>query len=307
MRMKKKGEKNGMMIFAVIAVIAVLFYGGNQGWFKGTGGSSVETVATSTGASVPAGCNQNPSATYSAVDYFTQSTVARGTDQIKQNGDAPVSTLSTPTVGTQLTYWLSNSSLFCEPVTKTTPCGSFSIQAKCLGNYSATMSVYDEDNKATLGAGGAGTNVTIGANSAGHLTYSYTTTGKKSEMALGGCMIIEYPSSLSQVQVSGEGISSDAVCQYATSSYTVSSTSNTYIALAVPKMWDAGTTSVKKNIALTLISGASDPSGTVKVAFMPAQYYVTNDGNFDLNTQKVKNADTTRTTTDLPSTTFIVV
>ena len=246
-------------------------------------------------------CSQNPSYSYGGVDKFTASTVG-GTDRIKQNGQAPVTSLAGPTVGTALKYWLDNATVYC-PIVEggNSKCGTNSIQATCIANVSSyTLKVYDDDAAGSPEWTEASHNITMGANAAVHTTVKYLGTSKESGLPFGGCVAIEYPSTLSSVTLSG-ALSSATPCPYKWT-YSVSSVSNTYQTFAVPANFDVEEIASYKVSTMTATSGATNPSGTVVLTLQSANYYIGNDGNFYLGIEKDKNQDTTKVGSSLPDT-----
>lgn len=238
-------------------------------------------------------CFVIPTYSYSAVDKYTAATVV-GTDQIKENSNAPVSSLQYPTKGDTLAYWKSNASWYCDVKTGEVACASNNLQTKCVQN--ATSVSINIINKAGVGSTVDATNannLTMGANSIVNLQLQYTGTSKKAFMPLGGCVAAEYPSTLTAISMSGSGISSSTPCPYAWT-YSVASTSNTYRVFAVPAGFDDEAMANQKNIDVQLQSGSTNPSGTVYFTFQSANTYVTNAGDFTLGIEKDKNDDTTK-------------
>jgi hypothetical protein len=296
MRMKKKGEKNGMMIFAVLAVIAVLFYGGNQGWFKGTAGTSVESIAKGTAGESSKDCNSVPAYTYSAMDAFTSLAVTK-TDYIKADGQLPVTSLAAPPVGNSLQYLPNVTNYVCEKVdVEKVNCGSNLVQSKCYNNGSVSIKFRDLDEDATLTATtttGA-TNLSVDANGRNNVEIRFQGTAKKPNMPLGGCIAIEYPTTISSITLNGAGISSAVACPHVWT-YAVGSTSNTFRTYAIPAGFDVNGLGDLKAISAQVAGGASETSaGNIKVTFQPAGWYVAQDGNFYLGIEKDRNQDSTK-------------
>lgn len=291
MRVSNLGKGKGFSFNQVVILLLVI---GGIGYFafKFSGTPSPQTITTEPTSQVTRGdcesqqCFQNPTYTYSAVDKFT-STAMTGTDQIKVNGKAPVSSLANPQKCSKLEYWLSNTSHFVQPkVESEVKCGANQIEADGYQNASVTLSAYDQYTVIAT----ATHNVTLGANGIVNIDFTWQGTAKRANMPFGGCMVVEYPATISDVTPSGEGLST-ASCRFI-KTYSVSSTSNTYRSYDVPAGWDADGSGAKKNFAMQVRASASNPSGNMIVTFYPANYYVSNDGNFVLGVEKDKNQDT---------------
>lgn len=298
-------RKNGLG--AMVAVIAAIVIGGlilggfgmfavKQGWFESEGALSIQQQQKVQAQDT---CSQNPAYTYSAVDTFSTTTIL-GTDRIKSDGNKPVTSLAAPPAGKTLEYWKDNSTVFCEVVTEEggAKCGSQTMQTQCYQNSTSTsLKLYDRDNKqfvTTPAAAGAANNVSIGANGAVNLQITYQGTAKYANMPFGGCLAIEVPTTITEVIVNGEGLTSSNLCPY-TWTYAVSATTNTYKLFAVPSGFDKDASGDLKEIDVQLKAGSTDPTtATAYYEFMPADYYVTNDGNIVLGIEKDKNGDTTK-------------
>lgn len=295
-----------VIVIALILGVANMTQQGNQLIGDFIGGFFPQTTTPQEGAVkqpttiADIGCSQNPAYSYSGVDKFGTTTFT-GTQYIKQNSLKPVSTLANPTYGDKLELWIDNSSSggYCEVTTEpSVACGSRAIQTICYSNSTLTTKIYDDDNKAFLninaGSDTGGTNVTIGANGVANLRLTYQGTSKKANMPFGGCLVMEVPTTITDVTANGAGISSNTPCKYSYT-YTIHSTSNTYKMFDVPKGFDADGLGDLKEIPIQLKAGTTNPSGYGWVTWKPATYYVSNDGNFELGVEKDKNQDTTVT------------
>lgn len=264
-----------------------------------TTGSTTGTVQTDGGQAVATAevgqCNQNPAYTYSAKDLYSTATFS-GTDEIKVNGLKPVTSLQNPPFGAPLEYWHNGSTFFCNKVAvDKVKCGAQQVQTTCWQN-TTTVSVATRDlsNDVTLSdnsVNGA-TNITMGANAVANLELRYQSNGKKAGLPLGGCLAVEVPSGVSDVQVTGNGIT--AGCSYPWT-YTVSATSNSYKLFTIPSTFDSDGKGMLMRTGLQLSSGATNPLGVAYVTYQPANYYITNDGAIVLGIEKDKNQDTTKT------------
>lgn len=283
-----------MQEIITVAVIAlVVIFGFN--YFMGDKQPAAGTATPGVSGANADQCFVIPTYSYSAVDKYLATAVG-GTDQIKDNGNAPVTSLQYPTKGDALQYWKSNASYNCEVKSATVGCGSNNVQTKCIKNAtSVSLKVFNKKTNDYVNSSvDSQTNdLTLGASSTASLRVDYEGTSKTSLMPFGGCMAVEYPATISSITVNGAGISSGTPCPYAYT-YSVASTSNTFRLLAVPAGFDDESISSVKEIALTLQSGSTNPSGTLKLTFQSAGYYITNDGNFALGIEKDKNDDTTK-------------
>jgi hypothetical protein len=263
-------------------------------------------------------CKIATAVTYSAVDALNGGTIG-GTDYISQNGAYPVTTLASPIAGASLKYWKSNATYFVDVQStflsgaKSVPCGSDAEQAEAFKLTNATLDVYDLKNKVTLTNGGGANNVTIGANDNLNFQVNYQGTAKSPMMPFGGCVIVEVPTTITGVSMSGGGITPG--CPY-TWTYAVTSTSNTFKAFSVPAGFDRDGAGDYKQLSMQLQAGGSNPSGTAVVTFMPANWYIATQanlarnvkqGDFVLGIEKDVNADTTKSTSAAGAVTNFVI
>jgi len=236
-------------------------------------------------------CFQNPAYTYGAVNEFTSGAVS-GTNHIKVDGKAPVASLANPEKCSVMQYWLESTTDFCGIVDETeVACGSNQIQSRCIANGSISLNAFDQFTALT--AGGGANNITLGANGIKNVDFTWEGAAEQANMPMGGCLCVEYPNTISYAKPSGAGLS-DTSCRFK-KTYTVASTGNTYQCYDVPEGFDADGVGDKKSFALQMKASASDPSGTAKVTFFPANYYVTDDGDFALGVEKDLNDDTAAT------------
>lgn len=283
------------IVLAVLLIIGIVGGIWAYGTFvKGGSAQTVTNVVTnpSTGVAVSSsGCAQNPAVTYVGVNAFTKATIT-GTDEIKKNGLAPVSTLANPAVGDALQYHLSNASVFSEVATlSSVQCGSGQvIQAKVYTNSSVTLTAYDQK---TLIAD-ATHNVTMGANDATDVEITYKGSSKAANMPFGGAVCVDYPTTISSVSLTGAGITG-AATSFSIMGITPVTSGNAMTCFEVPMGFDAQLIATQKSLNLNIQAGTSNPSGTVSIVFYPANYYVSNDGNFELGIVKDKNNDNTKT------------
>lgn len=281
-----KGEQ-WLFIIGAVAVLGLLFGLGVFKTSQTVAGGNVVTN-TQTGAVVAQSCAQNPSITYSGVNALTGAVIG-GTDEIKQNGDAPVQSLSAPTAGSALQYWKSNSTFMCNVKSlDKVPCGSQTVQTDCYQNASISLSVFDILGNQYLTNGGGNNNITIGANAYTNVRLDYQGVAYQSRVPLGGCIAVEVPNTFTGVTIAGL-----SACPYKWT-YTTASTGNTFYTFGIPAGWDAGDGSLK-SLPMQLRSGASNPSGTGYITVIPANYYIGNDKTFHLGIEKDANNDNSKT------------
>ena len=266
--------------------------------------TSQSVISNGNGATVvTAGCSQSPDYSYSAKD--TQSTaVIGGTDYVKVGNNAPESAPKLE-AGQTLQYWKDNSSYFV--VVDNVPaiqCGTHNVQTKAFAYASATFKVKDTDNDVFLTNGGGANNVTINAYGLANFDVRYQGTSKYSSAPFGGCVAIEYPSTLTSVTLTGTGLTG-SVCPY-TWTYTTQSTGNSYKLLETTKDFDADASGLVKTMSLQLKAGSSNPSGMVYITLQPANTYVGNDDKFYLGIEKDANQDTTKTFANAQTFSFMV-
>lgn len=285
----KQNTTIGLVVVVVLLVIGAIFIGAN--YFSTSTSDESTQVSTSTGAKVDQ-CAVAPAYTYSAIDAFASGTTVGGTDYIKLDGNAPVTSLASPTVGKSLQYWKSNATYACGTDETSVACSTNSVQVKCYANAStATLGFADVSGSVTAALDATGANnITIGANSVKNIEMTYSGVSKKSLAPFGGCLVVEYPVGLT-VSVKGAGIDSSVPCAYAYS-YSASA-GNTYKAIAVPEKFDTDAVASPKKISVQISSGSANPAGTFTAKIQSANNYVTDAGDIVKGVEKDKNQDTT--------------
>jgi len=264
------------------------------------GGTTITytTVGTpSGGISSTSGCPYQPTGSYSTKDKFSSS-IFGGTAYYKSNGQPAVTTAtSNLNKGTEYIYWLANTTTYVKPESKIADCGVNVFVADAYKNGSATITTYDTvNNKA---ANSYQYNTSLGANAQASYEITYQPTAKTSVMPFGGLMVIEYNSTISDLTCTGADIRTGNPSGYHLT-YTPQKLTHTYKVFEVASSFDDGSGAVKK-ISCQFKNGASAnvASGTLAetpwyVSFIPANYYVTNNGDIILDIEKAANADTTR-------------
>lgn len=247
------------------------------------------------------GATYQPTASYSARDKYSTTSVS-GTAYYKVNGNSATTTAYTNVnVGDQITYWMSNTTYWVKPVTKTAGAGVNPFEALGWANSSATVTLYDSVNRQSVTDGAY--NTSLGANDQANIEITYQGTAEGSAGPFGGKMVIEMNSTISSVICTGDVLMSNDPYHL---TYTTSATTHTYKSWAYGPSLDDGSGAVKR-IDCQFKNGATAVgAGSVYyVKFIPANYYVTNNGDIVLDTEKNADGDTTRTgsTINLPTAT----
>jgi hypothetical protein len=281
--MVKNGSKSKVwMILAIVSLVALV--GGGFYMF------SRPSQQTAIPSGNPDDCAYSPALTYNGFDVKNTGTLLIGTNYIKVDGGAPVSTYANGGKGQVVQYWLSNTSLYCAPTSKTLTCSPSTIQSACYQNATNTM-VAQTTSSATLTAGGGATNLTLSANGVANMVLRYQGQAKKSSMPYGGIMVVEVPNTVSGVTVNGAGVTPGMGNFHLT--HTVSSTSNIYFTYLVDGTLEDAT-GAEKVLSFQFQAGATAPAGKFYVKFYPANYYVSNNGDFVLDVEKSANQETTK-------------
>ena len=236
------------------------------------------------------GATYQPTASYSARDKYSTTSLG-GTSYYKVNGNSATTTAYTNTnIGDHITYWVSNSTYWIKPVTKSAGQGVTSFEALGWANSSASVSLYDSVNRQATTDGAY--NTSMGANDQANVEITYQGNAEGSAGPFGGMMVIEYNATISSVICTGDVLMSNSPYHL---TYTTSATSHTYKPWAYGPSLDDGSGAVKrincqfKNGATAV--GAGSP---YYVKFIPANYYVTKNGDIVLDTEKFADGDTTR-------------
>lgn len=237
------------------------------------------------------GANYQPTASYSARDKFSTTSVS-GTSYYKVNGNSATTTAYTNTnVGDAITYWVSNTSYYVQPVSKSAHSGVTPFEALGWENSSVTITLYDTVGRATVTSGKS--NITMGANGQANIEITYQGTAKGSAGPFGGDMVFEGNKTLASVTCTGDNLLSDNPYHL---TYGVTDTNNAYHVWAYDSGLDDGT-GKPKTVSCQVLNGATavGTGSAYYVKFIPANYYVTNAGDIVLDTEKNANQDTTRT------------
>lgn len=257
------------------------------------GGSTLAIGDSGSGDNSGVVTTYQPTATYTTKDKYS-TTVVTGTSYYKVNDKAATTTAVTNVnVGDAITYWVDNSSVnnyWVRPVNAVAGPSITRIEATAWRNGTATVTGYDLVNRQSVANGVY--NTTMDPNSQANIEITVQGTSKRSAMPFGGAMVVEANSSISSITCNGDDILSSNPYHL---TYTTTYTANSYRVWGIGPTIDDGTGSVRK-ITCQFNNGATDNTGgTYYVKFIPANYYVTNDGRIVLDTEKYDNQDTTRT------------
>jgi hypothetical protein len=279
------------VIFAGIAAFLLL---AQLGYLADMGVSpfAAAGAVTSTqqgGSTVLAG--YQPTATFNAKDKFSTTSVV-GTSYYKRGTDATTTTaISNTNPGESISYWVDNATYWVSPAVKVAGPGVTSFEALAWSNGTATVTGYDLVNRQSVTGGEY--NTSMAANKQANIEITVQGTSKKSSMPFGGVMVVEYNSTISSVTCNGEDLLSGNPFHL---TYTVASTQNTYQVFGVGASLDDGSGAVKK-ITCQFNNGATaaGADSAYYVKFIPANYYVSQDGNVLLDTEKFADGTTVRT------------
>ena len=287
MNKKAKADTGTIIVIGIIALIALSYFGILKIPTASTAGGA-SASGTTEGQQVD--CSQNPSYAFIGWDGNNGAEVGI-TKYLKVNGNPASTTVTNPTAGLSYELFASNASKFCEKVTGTGACGAQSVKINCYTNSTSnSVKVYDVANAQFLTASGGANNLTMGANNLANFRLDIQGTAKQSIAPLGGCIAIEYPTTVSLNSFNGL----QAGCPYQWT-YALQATTDTYKLFTLPAGWDKDGLGDIKSFSGSFLAGSSDPSALFYVTLQPAQHYVANDGNIYLDIEKAKNADTTKT------------
>lgn len=247
------------------------------------------------------GATYQPTASYSARDKYSTTSIT-GTSYYKVNGDSATTTVKTNVnVGDGITYWVSNTSYWVKPLTKSAGAGVTPYEVLGWSNSTATVTLYDLVNRESVTDGAY--NTSLGANDQGNIEITYQGTSEGSAGPFGGKMVVEMNSTISSVTCTGEDLVSSDPYHL---TYTTSATTHTYKSWVYGPSLDDGSGAVRR-IACQFKNGATavGADSVFYVKFIPANYYVTDAGDIVLDTEKFADGDTTRTgsTINLPTAT----
>jgi len=291
---KVAGMQKGTVAL-VLVILGVGLIALQLGYLEGIGISPLSAgvvvqgpADSSTGLGVS---TYQPTGDYATKDKFSATSVS-GTSYYKANGQPATTTAKTNTnPGVEYTYWVDNSSYYVKPVTKTAGDKVTYFVADAFANGTATVTGYDLVNRQSVSSGAY--NTSMGANDQANIEFTYQGTAKQSAGPFGGVFVLETNSTISSVTCTGDQLLSDNPYHL---TYSVTATSNTFRTWAYSSEMDDGSGSVR-TIQCQFQNGATavGAGSPYYAKFIPANYYVTNEGNIVLDTEKFLNDDTTRT------------
>jgi len=279
-------KNNGLLIIGIV-VVAFFLLGGTS-LLTGLGGGNGNTNPQ---PDTSGQCPFQPTAAYSTKDVFA-STILSGTAYYKVNG-LPATTTAATNVNkeTSYQYWLqNNSNYYTEPKTLTASCDVNNFVANAWQNTTPTLTSYDLVNKMVTSDGSY--NTSMAASARANIEFTYQGVAKKSLIPFGGVLVLEYNATMASVSCTGADIT-DSNDFHVT--YTPTATTHTYRVWKIKPTLDDGSGEVK-TIDCQFTNGGSSLGGSLYYAtIIPANYYLTNDGNFALDVEQAANDLTTRT------------
>lgn len=256
-------------------------------------------VTPPTGGTGNAGGSEwNPAATYATVDKYNSSnitgTVYAQIDGLPATGVLPANV----NPDTEYKYWISADNYLIRPLVQKGTTGNNAFvnrEAYCPSTISLTA--YDVTGKAAVAV--ASHNVSGVANGVQNVEFDYQPVYGRSNVPFGGVFVIEMNNTITSVQCTGTGVVSAGTGNFHLT-YAVSNLSAKYQPFLLADGWDNGAGGAQKQIFCTFNNGASSAQYTQYIAtIIPANYYVANDGNFYLDTEKfMNNGISTRTATN---------
>lgn len=289
----KKGA-SGLTVLATIALILVAISAvGGLLIYASRGPSTQQTIIQEKTGDLLDQCTVQETATYSTIDVYSTTTPA-GTSYYKENGKkAQTTALSNIKKGLEYTYWLDNESYFVEPETVKVECGPNLFQAEGWNVVNATITTYDTVNDQPTTDGKY--NTSMAANAQAKIKITYAGTYKKSNMPFGGLMVLEYNNTIATVSCTGTDIASVGKGPYSLT-YQPQSTRNSYTTLQLADTIDNGKGEVHTiNCQFNNGATATGLEAPWYITLIPANYYITNNGEILLDTEQNANGLTTRT------------
>jgi hypothetical protein len=320
----KAFKKNGAMkvIFAILGIAFVAYgivgIGAQMSWYTLPAGASnfFLSASISSGSNIPintngniqcptgtvltngvciapnsGGANYQPTATYSGKNKYSTETLT-GTSYYKVGSLPSTTTAQTNVnVGDSVTYWISNTSRWVQPVTIPMHAGVNPIEVLGYTNSTASVTLYDETARVTVTSGVE--NVSLSANNNANVEITYKGTSEGSAGPFGGLMVVEQNSTITQVTCTGDALTGNADFHL---TYTPTYTTHVYKSFAYGPTLDDGTGKTQR-ISCQYKAGATAPGAGSPffVKFIPANWYVSKAGNILLDTEKWADGDNTRT------------
>ena len=296
--MNKQGKTSGAVwalivgVFILVGLFAYSFLGpgfGQQAAVPGAGPNG-QAITGSV-------CSYQPTATYEAKDKYS-TTVISGTSYYKVDAD-PAQTTAYTNVnsGDKIQYWVQNTSrYYVEPSNATVTRCTNAFNADGIRNGTATLTAYDTTNSRSIDNGVA--NISMGANAQANIRYTYQPTARQGFMPFGGVLVLEQNSSIpgSGVACNAPFLSSNTRADAFTVTYTVAATTNAFVIYRVAPSIEDGSGSAA-TFTCQYGNGAN-PAGAGAAFYatlIPANYYITNDGDILLDVEQAANDLSTRT------------
>lgn len=231
-----------------------------------------------------------PTATFVTKDKYSTVEVS-GTDWYKRGSQPATETaISNTNPGESISYWVDNATYWVTPATGVAGSGVTAFKADAFANGAASVTAYDLVNRQSVS--NSAYNTSMGANDQANIEITYQGTAKASAMPFGGVFVVEANSTIASITCTGDDLLASNPFHL---TYTVSATSHTYRTFAVGPTIDDGTGSVRK-ITCQFNNGASaaGADSAYYFKFIPANYYISDAGNIEFDTEKFADAETTR-------------
>lgn len=271
-----------------------------SGWLStlsvGEVGTGTNAQSTSSGV-----VTYQPIASYATQDKYSTTSVA-GTSYYKTGGSlsgndvvggqpATTTAITNTNKGTQYVYWVDNSTYWVKPYLFTASGTDNVVNKESLQNGSGTLTLYDSKTGQAITL--ASHNASMAANGQAFIRITYEGTKKYSAVPFGGLFVVEYNNTMSDVSCTGDGVLGPNSQFQLT--YTANNTVDVYKAYELEYGFDDGTGQLRE-INCQFNNGATDPGDGSPFFFriIPANYYVANNGNIYLDTEKSADDSTTR-------------
>lgn len=298
-----------VLIVGALPALGITNYGvsalGNQVSFGGStlaiGGGENTNQNTGGGSSNGGITTYAPTATYATTDKYAQTTAITGTAYYSLDGSRfGTSSYTNPGKQSSVSYWIDNSSAqagqyWVAPLTQTVVNSNPNFQNLGYKNGTGSVSLYDITANTPVAV--ASHNVTLAANGQANIRLTYTPTNKQSAIPFGGDFVVEYNSSISSVSCNGEGIEAQSPFH---TTYTVTNTNDKFTIFHVLGVQDGtgfdDATGKIRTIDCQFLNGGSVPGtgNAYYFKFIPANYYLGQDGLIRLDTEKYADGLTTR-------------
>lgn len=289
-KMNKIGKAGNAWVWVIVAVAAVFILGivkiPNLNLGQADADNALQTYAAD--------------AAYSTQNAFSTASVSGTAYYAEKNG---IFQTSAPKLerGTEYTYWVSSATEYVDPLTFKASGSNNIVNKKAYTAGAITITGYDVVYACNVNDAIDGTdcNTTLGAGKEAKIDVKYLGSGKIANLPFGGVMVVEYNASIPTQTCSGDGIVGLNSKYQVT--YSDSATSYTHKIYEVSPGFDISKnavlgTGVTNVIRCEFVAGSTGAApGPWKVTFIPANYYIGNDGKLYLDVEQKMNSATIRT------------